>query len=156
MDALQLSLPIPTSMDEMYIDQAMFQTATDEGFRCFSAYTPYGIKQIDHSFCRRIQAFQRDPKDIRREILFEYLIERKRIQKEFPKFWRKDIKLSRLHTLRWDTWKKLSYIGEDPKKLKDEILDNTHLHACIKQNLIENLDRILIELGLSVELSPCR
>jgi hypothetical protein len=150
MDAIQLSLPIPTSVDEMYIDQAM-HLEEGMGFSCFAAYTPYGIRQIDSDFCRRIQNIERDPKGAKREIFVDYLIEKKRSQKDC--YWHKESKLNRLRMIREETWKKLSHVGEDPKKLKDEILDNPHLHACIKQNLIENLDRILAEMGLNTEVN---
>lgn len=149
MDALQLSLPIPASMDEMYIDQAM----ENSGF-VFAAYTPWGIKQIDSDFCRRIQNIERDPKEIRRSILTNYLDEKKRINKDT--FILKRDKLGWIRRFRAESLINLAHIGEDPKKLKDEILDNPHLHTGIKQNLIENLDRILTDLGLSTEMSPCR
>jgi hypothetical protein len=44
-------------MEEMYRDQAIVNSHLP-GYQFFSAYTPYGIQQLDARFARRIQAWK--------------------------------------------------------------------------------------------------
>ena len=54
-------------MDRIYTDQAMINDRYgDRNF--FAAYTPFGIKQLDHAFSKRIQNLDEDPKKLAREI----------------------------------------------------------------------------------------
>ena len=95
---------MPENIDDLYVDQAM-----SYGGYFFSAYTPYGIKQIDSDFCHRIQNIGTDNTYTSR-----------REEREYTK--------------------------EDPEKLRNDILDNQHLHPCIIENLLQNLDRVLEEI----------
>jgi hypothetical protein len=39
-----------------------------------------------------------------------------------------------------DFCKRIQELNEDPEVLKEETITNKHLHACIKENLLENLE----------------
>ena len=85
-DAFQLSLALPPTSAEgieaLYVDQA-----PSLGYVSFY-YTPYGIREIDSDFGRRIR----------------------------------------------------SCTVENAKGIREDILLNPHLHAYIKENLLQNLD----------------
>jgi hypothetical protein len=60
---------IPKDIDSLYVDQAMVRkTYLDRNF--FAAYTPWGIRQLDSRFCRRIMALKSkaEAKVIRKQI----------------------------------------------------------------------------------------
>jgi dephospho-CoA kinase len=138
-DAVQLSLPLmPATIEELYLDQAM-----DYGPGVFAAYTPFGIHQIDSQFCMRILNISYGPEQALERIQKEKERELNEASKEclIPRH-----KEARLVGIEERAAEKLSHVGEDPEKLREEIIVNPHLHACIKENLIENLDRILEEL----------
>lgn len=138
MEALQMSLPLmPANTEELYVDQAMVN-----GCGVFAAYTPWGIKQIDSMFCWRIQKLDRDQKKVRKELRATRCRELLRWRKEcVGKPWLR--RRSRPDT--FDVNEKLTHVGEDPEAIRKDILDNPHLHACIKENLIDNLDRVVQE-----------
>lgn len=137
-DGFQLSLPLmPADVDELYIDQAM--VSNNFGNRgVFAAYTPYGIKQIDSGFIRRIQDIQRGPEQAVERIKNEMNSELEEASKHT--YYCKE---ARLNGIRERAEEELSHVGEDPRDLLEEIITNPHLHACIKDNLIDNLTRVL-------------
>jgi hypothetical protein len=141
MDGYQLSLPLmPGTIEELYIDQAMVH-----GAGVFAAYTPWGIRQIDSQFCTRIQDILQGKEQALERIQKKKEKELNKVSKECPCY-----KEARLAGIKERAAEKLSHVGEDPEKLREEILVNPHLHACIKENLIGNLDRILGELKAEI------
>lgn len=138
-EAIQMELPLmPATIDEMYVDRAMSNECG-----VFAAYTPWGIREIDSMFCWRIQKFDRDQNDVRRELRSSRLRELKRWRKEcHEKPWIK----RRSGPETWHVDEKLTYVGEDAEAIRKDILDNPHLHACIKENLIQNLDRVVRDM----------
>jgi hypothetical protein len=117
----QMALPImPANIEDLYIDQAM---CSGEGF--FSAYTPWGIKQLDSNYSRRIMNLARDPEEVRAEIF----------NNEFLRESEKE--------------EQLQYLGESPEALENDIYSDEHLHPCIIENLIGNLNRVKKENELS-------
>ena len=56
----------PVNMDKMYVDQSMKNSQYGDR-NLFSAYTPYGIKQIDSEFAKRIMEGD-EPKELREDI----------------------------------------------------------------------------------------
>ena len=136
MECLQMSLPLmPATFEELYVDQAMVN-----GAGVSSAYTPYGIKEIDSLFCWRIQKLDRDQNEVRKELRESLL----RILRQH----RKDYAEKRWIRRRGSPWgareirEKLPYVGEGAEAIRKDILDNPHLHACIKENLLDNLSRV--------------
>jgi hypothetical protein len=138
-EVLQMSLPLmPATTEELYIDQAMVN-----GCGVFAAYTPWGIKEIDSMFCWRIQKLDRDQERVRRELRANRCQELLRWRKNCAgKPWLR--RMSRPDT--FNVNEKITHIGEGAKAIRKDILDNPHLHACIKQNLLENLDRVEHEI----------
>jgi len=138
MEAYQLSLPLmPESIEDLYVDQAMVNDVYgDRGI--FSAYTPYGIRQLDSGYCRRIIDIQDGQEEARKRILEKKESNIKEASMGF--YYHKEVRLMGIEERAEE---ELSHVGEDPDKLRDEILCNPHLHACIKENLLLNLDRIL-------------
>jgi len=127
-----MSLPLmPATVSELYVDQAM-----DCGEFVFSAYTPLGIKRIDSLFCWRIHKLARDQGDVRKELRAGLLRLLRRHRKErAEKKWLRRERPDDRGGLR----EKLQYIGEGAEAIRKDILDNPHLHACIKENLLDNL-----------------
>lgn len=138
MEAIQMSLPLmPATTEELYIDQAMVN-----GCGVFAAYTPWGIKQIDSMFCWRIQKLDRDQEKVRKELRAWRCRRLKEWRKNCAeKPWLK----SRSVPDTWEVNNKIQYVGEGAEAIRKDILDNPHLHACIKENLIDNLDRVVQE-----------
>jgi hypothetical protein len=141
MEALQMSLPLmPADINELYIDQCKPDVDGD----IFSYLTPHGIREIDTMFCWRIQKLDRDQEEVRRQLRSSRLNE--------LRMWRKERFKTRYGVFRrnsvpdtWDISEKLTYVGEGAVAIRKDILDNPHLHACIKENLIDNLDRVVSE-----------
>lgn len=140
-DAYQLELPLmPANVDELYIDQAM--VSNNFGNRgVFAAYTPYGVKRIDSDFCTRIQDIQNGPDEAVERIQRDFGRELEEVSRGY--YYCKEARLAGIQNRAAE---KLAHVGEDPEKLREEILVNPHLHACIKENLIGNLDRVLEDL----------
>src|SRR5271157_398067 len=114
MEGIQLSLPLmPKNINEIYVDQAQVNEFL------FASYTPWGIRCIDSAICRKIQNLFEDPKKARKMIQDD---------KDLYEFQREEL---------------LSYVDMSPNDLREAIICNPHLHACIKQNLLENLDSAL-------------
>jgi hypothetical protein len=135
MECLQMSLPLmPATVEELYIDQAMVS-----GGGVFAAYTPLGIKNIDSLFCWRIQKLDRDQEEVRKELRASLLRILRGHRKDcIGKPWLKRSSAEGSWVIR----EKLQYVGEGAEAIRKDILDNPHLHACIKDNLLSNLDRV--------------
>jgi hypothetical protein len=157
MEGFQLSLPLmPATIAELYVDQAMSSVDIYDR-NIFCAYTPHGIREMDHEYCQRIMNCAKDPEALktqildRKDLLKKMWLERKQKNTEIIKtkagtIIYTDSQIDReIKRLEERIGEELSRVGEDPEKLKDEILCNPHLHACIKENLLDNLDRILRE-----------
>jgi hypothetical protein len=116
---IQMSLPLmPPNIDDLWVDQSITNVdVADRNF--FAAYTPYGIKMIDSRFGWRIRKLLKTDDESIKEV--------KRMS----------------HLSEWGKEEYLEYIGESPENIRNDILSNIHLHACIKKNLIENLDNYL-------------
>lgn len=131
----QMELPLmPADIDDLYVDQAM---VNGSGF--FAAYTPWGVKQIDSLFCRRIQNLIKTPEDIERDIQAELEC------RYFPsrpiwdgKVTPEDLKREFVEEER------AKFQNDSPNSIRNDILSNEHLHACIKENLLFNLDNYTV------------
>ena len=161
MDAIQLSLPLmPTKIDELYIDQVrflpfMYTENTYQYEEHWSLKASSEMRKMDSDYCHRVRSQADSPETVKKELLDnvasaekmwkDYFEKNARIYKgKYGTLTFIDISLER----EWkktekETEKMLKYVGESPEDLREEIICNPHLHACIKQNLLENLDNIL-------------
>jgi hypothetical protein len=165
MDGVQLSLPLePTNFEDMYEDQTKFlpHNYEEDGSRCYRYYTPVlyrnAIRKMDSDYCERIR-FQRErnPETVKKELL-RRVSTLKKLWREYFKRNAKIIKgkygtLTYVNTALEKEWKDekkevdemMKFVGESPEQLREDIICNPHIHACIKENLLGNLDRILKE-----------
>jgi hypothetical protein len=157
MEAVQLGLALmPSKIEDLYIDQANFLPVR---------YTLKGsdeIRKMDSDYCLRVRNQAFDPKTVRKTLLNRVVIIKNLWQEYFKKnariFKGKYGTLTFVNTDLEREWKKteketnemLKYVGESPEALREDIICNPHLHACIKENLLNNLDRIVESLKDSV------
>lgn len=135
----QMELPLwPADPDALYIDQAMVNSNMGER-NFFAAYTQWGIKQIDSEFCRRIQNLAKDPEQIIEDIIismkYHYFPERP--------LWNGTVTPEDRKREYFDGERE-KYLNDSPESIRNDILSNEHLHACIKENLLFNLDNYAI------------
>jgi hypothetical protein len=165
MNGIQLSLSLmPSKIDELYIDQVRFLPcmATEDKYKYLEDYgyhfkSSSELRKMDSDYCKRIK-FQEQKAEIVKEKLLNNVTT---IEKLWKEYFKKNAKIykSKFGTLtfvnnqlekEWKSTKKetdkmLKYVGESSEALREEIICNEHLHACIKENLLQNLDRILEE-----------
>lgn len=140
MNCYQLSLPLmPVDIEEIYRDQATI--FNEDHINVFAAYTPWGIRELDSEYCTRIRDIQMGPEQARDRINNKLKTELYEASLVCCLY-----KESRIEGIYDRIQKELDRVGEDPEELRNEILCNPHLHPCIKENLIGNLDIILLEM----------
>jgi hypothetical protein len=165
MDGIQLSLPLmPSKIDELFIDQVRFLPcmATEDKYKYMEDYDYHfkssdELRKMDSDYCQRIQNQDSKPEIVKKKLLYRVAIAKELWEAYFKKnarIYKSDVgTLTFVNTQLEKEWKNteketvkmLKYVGEDPNNLREEIICNEHLHACIKENLLQNLDRILEE-----------
>jgi len=160
-DAVQLSLPlIPSKFEELYIDQVSFLPCiyTEEYRWRYRFKSSCEMHAMDSHYCERVRNQACDPEVLKKEILDEVAIKEKRWKDHY----KNQEKIAKMRGSKYGIliffngslekeWKEakketeqiMPYIWETPEALREDIISNPHLHACIKENLLLNLDRIL-------------
>jgi hypothetical protein len=161
MEAVQLGLALmPSKIEELYIDQVkflpfMYADDTYQYSERWNLKTPDQIRKMDSDYCQRVQNQAYSPEIVKRDLLEDVPLAEK-CWKEYYKKYAKIYKSKHgtlifvdntfeksLKQTQKDTDEMLKFVGESPESLREEIICNPHLHPCIKENLLGNLDRIL-------------
>jgi len=149
---------MPSNIDELYIDQINFLSFMYGEDRCrFRPKPPDEIREMDSNYCQRIMNQAHSPEDVKNRLLNSV----ETVEKLWKEYFKKNAQIfkSKQGTLtfvnpfwkqQWERTKEkvdemLKYVGESPGDLREEIICNPHLHPCIKENLLYNLDRVLEE-----------
>jgi len=160
-NAVQLSLPLmPSNIEELFIDQVKFLPDVyleDNRWR-YHFKSNYELHAMDSAYCERVRNQEYDPEVLKKELLDRVALKEKRWKDHY----KNQEKIAKMRKSKYGIfifyngslekeWKEakketeqiMPYIGETPEALREDIISNPHLHACIKENLLLNLDRIL-------------
>jgi hypothetical protein len=169
---VQLGLPIePVNYEEMFVDQTKFlpHNYSEDRYspEWWHYYTPAlssrEIHRMDSDYCERIRFQEEHDPDFLKKKLLERVNSFEKLWKDYFK---KNARIFKSETgtltfvnteleKLWQDEKKktdemMKFVGESPEHLREDIICNPHIHACIKENLLGNLDRILKEKGLNI------
>ena len=158
MKQYELNFDKAEDIDSYYVDASA--QSFDYGNRTISSsYTSYGIKCIDSQYCRLIQNLNQKVKQlyaINRRYAEYSNIKTREAHKGYECFTYYDkIELDQNYCevrVEWENGQTHDFFygnkpkfdlitrKTDPDLLKNEIIDNPHLHVKIKENLISNLE----------------
>jgi hypothetical protein len=160
--SVQLSLALmPAKTKDLFVDQVQFLPHMYTGDKYKYRDKIKGsdeIQKMDSDYCQRVQNQAFNPIEVK-EKLHSRVANLKELWEAYFKknariFKGKHGTLTFVNTYLEVQWKRaeketnemLRYVGESPEALREDIICNPHLHACIKENLLYNLYRILESL----------
>ena len=156
---VQLSLALmPAKTEELFIDQVQFlpHRYTEDRYRYHDwLKRPDEIRKMDSNYFQRVQNQALSSIEVKEKLLNRLTI----LKVLWEEYFKKNARIFKgkygtltivntdlekeLKKTEKETNEMLKYAGESPEVLREDIICNPHLHACIKENLLCNLDRIL-------------